>query len=118
MISRRTHVDRMTHLTLPPAGCHHHQPRRHRHQPGRDLRRPGPESHRMTAEPCFPLSQQTFTQTTQGNILAPLRAVRAFLDQNTDLLAAVMKTAARKLLDDAIPMLSTHTSDQTRSNLA
>ena len=57
-------------------------------------------------------------QTTQGNILASLRAVQAFLDQNADPLAAVVKTGARKQLDDAIRTLSTHASDQTGSNLA
>jgi hypothetical protein len=57
-------------------------------------------------------------QTTQGSMLASLRAVQAFLDQNADPLAAVVKTGARQQLDDAIRVLSAHASDQTGSDLA
>jgi len=56
-------------------------------------------------------------QTTQGSIMESLRAVQAFLDDNADRLAAVVKTGARQKLDDAIAELSGHASDQTGSNL-
>jgi hypothetical protein len=44
--------------------------------------------------------------------------VQAFLDQNADPLAGVVKTGARQQLADAIAVLSGHASDQTGSNLA
>jgi hypothetical protein len=57
-------------------------------------------------------------QTTQGSMLQSLRAVQAFLDQNAEPLASVVKTGARQQLADAIAVLSGHASDQTGSNLA
>ena len=45
-------------------------------------------------------------QSTQGSMLQSLRAVQAFLDQNAETLAAVVKTGARQQLADAIASLS------------
>ena len=57
-------------------------------------------------------------QTTQGSTLQSLRNVQAFLDANADKLAGVVKTGARKQLDDAVAELSSHASEQEGSNLA
>lgn len=57
-------------------------------------------------------------QTAQGNMLQSLRTVQAFLEDNADKLAGVVKTGARQKLQDAIAELSGHASDQTGSNLA
>jgi hypothetical protein len=57
-------------------------------------------------------------QTAQGNMLQSLRTVQAFLEENADTLAGVVKTGARQKLQDAIGELSTHASEQTGSTLA
>lgn len=57
-------------------------------------------------------------QTAQGSVLESLRAVQSFLDANATKLAGVVNTGARQKLDDAIAELSTHTAEQSGSNLA
>jgi len=57
-------------------------------------------------------------RTTQGSMLASLRAVKGFLDTNAAALGDVVNTGARKRLDDAIAALSDHVATQTGSNLA
>src|SRR4051812_29096275 len=56
-------------------------------------------------------------QTMQGPVLQSLRAARAFLDANEASLAEVVKTGARKQLDDAIEELTSHASTQSGSFL-
>jgi len=57
-------------------------------------------------------------RTTQGSMLASLRAVKNFIDTNAAVLGSVVNTGARKRLDDAIAALSEHVATQTGSNLA
>jgi len=57
-------------------------------------------------------------RTTQGSMLASLRAAKAFLDTNAAALGGVVDTGARKRLDDAIATLTDHVATQTGSNLA
>ena len=57
-------------------------------------------------------------QTKQGHTLQSLRNVQTFLDDNAAALEAVVRTGARRRLDDAITQLATHASDQSASHLA
>ena len=57
-------------------------------------------------------------QTEQGNVLASLRNVKKFLEENASKLDAVVKTSHPQKLDDAILALSSHTAQQSGSTLA
>jgi hypothetical protein len=52
-------------------------------------------------------------QTVQGPVLQSLRAVQSFLDEHADKLGDVVKTGARRRLDEAIADLTNHLSDQS-----
>ena len=57
-------------------------------------------------------------RTRQGSTLQSLRAVKAFIDTNADVLGTVVNTGACKRLDVIISALAEHAATQTGSNLA
>jgi hypothetical protein len=57
-------------------------------------------------------------QISQGNTLAALRGVQAFLDAHSDVLSAAATSGARKKLDALVETLSDHATIQTGSILA
>jgi hypothetical protein len=50
--------------------------------------------------------------------LESLRAAQTFLDDNAQQLAVVVKTGARRKLEDAVAELSTHASDEVAADSA
>jgi hypothetical protein len=52
-------------------------------------------------------------QTVQANRLQSLRKVEAFLEENADRLAGVIKTGTRQRLAEAVTALAAHASDQS-----